>query len=204
MRVKHAIKKIVALAGGATMLGATVMGALAASDLTEWKDIFIKDGQWTGGHIVLGANAKTEDVIAAVGLAATLQEWAVTEEPVEVEGTIEVEGGVTEEMNLGSDLATEIGTLDDSDVSVLEDSTFDWEGENYDYYTELVLGSGAKVTTSLIEDDDDYGADVVLTVEPGAIEYKYVIDDSTFNISQISSSKPLEIEFLGQDLKITD
>ncbi|MCD6589660.1 hypothetical protein J7K74_00535, partial [Candidatus Woesearchaeota archaeon] len=204
MRVKHAIKKIVALAGGATMLGATVMGALAASDLTEWKDIFIKDGQWTGGHIVLGANAKTEDVIAAVGLAATLQEWAVTEEPVEVEGTIEVEGGVTKDLQYDTGLADGIGsTLDDSDISVLEDSTFDWEGENYDYHTEVVLTNNAKVTTSLVEDNDDYDGDPVIIFDAESVKYKYVIDDVNFNISQISSTKPLEIEFLGQKLKIT-
>ncbi len=209
MKVKKVVKKIAALAGGATMLGATIMGALAVSDLASWKDMFIQDGQWTGGHIVLGANAKTEDVIAAVGLAATLQQWAVTKEPVQG-GTVTVEGGVTENFDLGTPLndATAFGSsLDDNDVSVLEDSTFDWNGTNYDYYTQVVFTNGARATTSLYEGDRDFGGDPVLVFEPSSVEYDFIIDDANFGNTQIdgiSPDYPLEVPFLGMDIKITD
>ena len=66
----RAIKKRVALATGATMLGATVMGAMAA-DLANYPAPFV-DGCSFSGAIVVGDNAAAEDVIGAVDISSTL------------------------------------------------------------------------------------------------------------------------------------
>ena len=72
MRFQKAIKKIMALGTGATMMGATVMGAFAAADLTNYPAPFIKDGKFTG-VLVVGDRAAAEDVIGVSDIAVSLQ-----------------------------------------------------------------------------------------------------------------------------------
>ncbi|MEM4337028.1 MAG: S-layer protein, partial [Candidatus Woesearchaeota archaeon] len=71
MEVKKAIKKVVALAAGATMMGATVFSALAA-DLSQYPAPFVKDGKFDA-FIVVGDKAAAEDVVGAVDIGASLQ-----------------------------------------------------------------------------------------------------------------------------------
>ncbi len=52
MNVKKTIRKIVALGTGATMVGATVMGALAVTSLADYPEPFVKDGQFNGKIVV--------------------------------------------------------------------------------------------------------------------------------------------------------
>ena len=61
MDVKKTIKKIVALGAGATMVGATIMGATAA--LEDYPGAWMSDGQFDG-KIVVGTDAATSDVLA--------------------------------------------------------------------------------------------------------------------------------------------
>jgi S-layer protein (TIGR01564 family) len=61
MEVKKAIKRIVALAAGATMLGATMFSALAAADLANYPAPFVQDGKFDA-FIVVGDKAAAEDV----------------------------------------------------------------------------------------------------------------------------------------------
>src|SRR3989338_4848960 len=71
MRVKKAIKKIAALGAGISMVGATMLGAMAA-DLSSYPDLFIKDGQFNGA-IVVGDKAAAEDVVGSIDIATSLQ-----------------------------------------------------------------------------------------------------------------------------------
>lgn len=66
----RAIKKIVALATGATMVGATIMGAMAA-DLADYPAPYV-DGCTFSGAIVVGESAAAEDVVGAVDVASAL------------------------------------------------------------------------------------------------------------------------------------
>ena len=61
MGFKKVIKRIVALGTGASMVGATLMGAMAA-DLAHYPNQFIKDGKFTG-VLVVGDKAAAEDVL---------------------------------------------------------------------------------------------------------------------------------------------
>ena len=92
MNVKKAIKKVVALGAGLTMIGATIMGATAL-DLSDYPQPFVQNGLFSG-KIVVGTNAKTADVLGAIDIAAKLQGDAKA--PVEVGSSTSsvVTGGV--------------------------------------------------------------------------------------------------------------
>ncbi|MCH8329141.1 MAG: S-layer protein [Nanoarchaeota archaeon] len=90
MEFKKAIKRIVALGTGASMVGATIFGAMAA-DLADYPSQYIKDGKFTG-VLVVGDKAAAEDVIGVSDIAVSLQ-FAATK-PVSVTGgaTLSAEG----------------------------------------------------------------------------------------------------------------
>lgn len=68
---KNAIKRIAAIGLGTVMLGATVFSAVAA-DLKDYPAPFVNNGVFNG-EIVVGADAKTADVVGAIDIAASLQ-----------------------------------------------------------------------------------------------------------------------------------
>ena len=76
MKLKKAIKKIVALGADMTMLGASVFGAMAAN-LNTYPEPFIQDGVFNG-IIVVGDSAAASDVIGSVDIATSLQFSAST------------------------------------------------------------------------------------------------------------------------------
>ena len=71
MRVRKAIQKIAAFGTGMSLVGATLMGAMAA-DLGDYPSPFVKDGQFDA-VIVVGDKAAAEDVVGAVDIGASLQ-----------------------------------------------------------------------------------------------------------------------------------
>jgi hypothetical protein len=77
MRFSKAIKRIIALGAGATMLGATLGGAMAAADLSNYPAPFIQDGKFNG-VLVIGDKAAAEDVIGVSDIAVSLQASATT------------------------------------------------------------------------------------------------------------------------------
>ncbi len=77
MKFGKTIKRIVALGAGATMLGATLGGAMAAADLSNYPAPFIKDGK-LNGVLVIGNEAAAEDVIGVSNVLAGLQVAAAT------------------------------------------------------------------------------------------------------------------------------
>src|SRR3990170_3703799 len=89
MEFKKTIKRISALGIGASMVGATLFGAMAA-DLANYPSQYIKDGKFAG-VLVVGDKAAAEDVIGVSDIAVSLQ-FAATK-PVTVTST----GGVTAE-----------------------------------------------------------------------------------------------------------
>lgn len=145
MNVKKAIKKIVALGAGLTMIGATIMGATA--DLGDYPSPFVQNGLFSG-KIVVGVGASTSDVLGAIDISASLQAAAKT--GVDVEGTTPtttVSGGVlledssNQDFNWGEYLSG--STIDDTEFPVLlaEGTLEDDDGEEFDYDQEIVVGN---------------------------------------------------------------
>lgn len=77
MKLKKTIKRVVALGIGATMMGATILGATAAADLADYPSPFIKDGKFDG-KIVVGNDAKVDDVVGSIDIATSLQYASTT------------------------------------------------------------------------------------------------------------------------------
>ena len=80
---RNAVRKIAAVGAGASMVGATILGA-AAQDLSEYPAPFVQDGKFNA-ILVIGENAKTIDVVGATSIATSLQ--FVSTEEVSVGGT---------------------------------------------------------------------------------------------------------------------
>ncbi|MBL7056566.1 hypothetical protein ISS07_06650 [Candidatus Woesearchaeota archaeon] len=83
MRFKQTIKRITALGVGASMVGATIFGAMAA-ELSQYPSQYIQDGKFAG-VMVVGDKAAAEDVIGVSDIAVSLQ-FAATK-PADSAGT---------------------------------------------------------------------------------------------------------------------
>ncbi|MBN1377194.1 S-layer protein [Candidatus Woesearchaeota archaeon] len=207
MKVKNAIKKIVALATGATMLGATVMGAMAM-DLSEYPEPFVVDGVYEG-NIVLGSTAMVDDVISAVDIAASLQRDATIETPISG-GSVGMTGesvlieGSASDLNFGdalSDIEDKL-TKDDfptilADGTVEDDSTDD----EFDYDQEIHIGGDSVTFGPLDEEDYMVNTDLASNEIPvlyidmsSGAAYTVVVDfDDEVNVSGLDDSETITI-----------
>ena len=127
MEVKKTVKKIIALGAGATMVGATLMSAMAASyTLDQYPMPFVKDGKFDA-LIVVGKNAMTQDVIGAVDISASLQfamkqtkTVSTGKSEVVIDKGIKIKGTGNELLNYGEYIGNvEVTPLDDADLPQL-------------------------------------------------------------------------------------
>jgi hypothetical protein len=194
------MKKLVA----AILTALMALSPLAlAADLGDYPG-FLGDDGVLDVYVVVGADAATADVVGAVDLAARLA--AESYVMVAAGGGVSVAGGKSDQVNLGHEVAQDLKTtLDDDDIAGLQDSTITFDGDTYNMHDEVVLGgtsSGLKFQTSISGNDDKYQDNVYLEVGRGELAYYYVFDES-INLTKVSATVPLEIEFLGSSLEIT-
>ncbi len=211
MKIRQTIKKAVALGTGALMLGATILGASATSNVSDYPSAFIKDGK-VNAKIVVGEKAMVSDVVGAIDIAADLQSKAVSKTTISTGGNaVSVSGGKTEESNVDSDLSSEFGVLDNSDIKALFDGTvsidINADAEDFDA-KETINVSTVSVETGLTSTspDEKFEDKVFLEVPKDSVRYRYTFTDALNNghfISNATSDDPVEIDFLGKNLKIT-
>ena len=121
MNVRKGIKKIFALGVGITMLGATLLGA-GAADLGAYPNQYIKDGHFDG-LMVVGAKAKTADVLGIVDIATSLQYASKVEKSVTDSGTTGLSGDVymvgssSEMLEIGDALGEVKSTITGEDIA---------------------------------------------------------------------------------------
>lgn len=142
----RAIKKIVALATGATMLGATIMGAMAA-DLADYPAPYVTGCDFSGA-IVVGESAAAEDVVGAIDIASSLAVSGTSTTTTGTETTITISGEAekieasSDNLNIGDNI-TEVKTvpLDDDDLpTILAQGTFQADdGDDFDYKQKLTF-----------------------------------------------------------------
>ena len=89
--MRKEIKKIVALGIGASMMGATILGAAAAADLVNYPAPFITSGKFSG-VLVVGDQAAAEDIIGISDIAMSLQYSATTSAGTTNIGAVSVSG----------------------------------------------------------------------------------------------------------------
>tara|TARA_B100000315_G_scaffold259833_1_gene317560 strand:- start:11478 stop:14069 length:2592 start_codon:yes stop_codon:yes gene_type:complete len=207
MEFKKAIKRIVALGTGASMVGATLFGAMAA-DLAQYPNQFIQDGKFTG-VLVVGDKAAAEDVIGVSDIAVSLQFAATT--PAEASAASEAASGdawkvgtSTKILEISEDLADSAGNkretlrnittfIDDSELDALASGTIsNGKGDApYDQYFYL-LGPGTDRTIEsgyvvYLEDDADVTADF-LYFKTGTEIGRYLLEFTTALESDVDDS----------------
>lgn len=189
------IRKIASGAIGLLMTGASLMGAaLAVNDLST----LATDFQANNTLVVVGADAKTSDVVGAINIAAKVAQHGATGGAAAT-----VAGASTEEIPLENTLGATFGTLKDNDISVLKDTKVTWADEEVDV-EETITVADVKVEAS--DTDKDFGENVFLGTDASSdsIVYSYDIDDDDFNYSAVSDDDELSIELLGKDIVITE
>jgi len=157
------MKKIGTIFAAATLVGATLTGAIAA-DLKDLPAPFVKDGK-ADVTIVVGASAATADVLGSIDIASALQAASVTTETVTVAGSksstvadgakVETSGN---SLLLNEDLDAVEASFDDSDLpELLADGIVTEEDDNndFDYTQELALGADIQVEFDADDTDMD-------------------------------------------------
>lgn len=204
LKAKNAIKRVAAISAGASLVGATMMGAVAAQDLGDYPMPFIGEDGSLDGLVVVGADAASSDVVGAAELVSTLTQAAVTTTPGT--STVSVTGGKAEDINIGEALnaADAFGStgLDDDDLDGFQDTAIDFDDSTYNVHDEVVLGTGFTVHSSLTASDDDYADNVAIELPKGTLSYYYVFDE-VIDMTGASTTEPVEINFLGRMIEIT-
>lgn len=200
MNVKKAVKRIAALAAGATMVAATIAGA-TAMDLSNYPAPFIQNGVFNG-KIVIGKTAKVSDVLGAIDIAASLQAAAKTPvstggstQTVTVDGGVEIKQGSTD-LNLGDTLNSlhNSGRYSEDDFpTLLKSGTLeDNDGTDYDYDQYLYVGN-AQVKFG--QDDKQTGDDPNYYLDWDGASSPYLtfeVDfDDDVNVSALTDSEQI-------------
>ncbi|MEM4369040.1 MAG: hypothetical protein QXU88_01800, partial [Candidatus Woesearchaeota archaeon] len=211
---------MVALGTGLAMLGATAFGALAA-DLSQYPSpLFVKDGQFDA-FFVVGANAKTDDVLGAIEVATSLQTVAVKKKTIQTTTQVSVPTGVQikrtgNQLTYGKYLNDVQNTaLDETDLpSLLADGKYDdTEGEtdnSVTYTQELFFPAGNGQLLFFQDDDDMPIAQPTLFLDKKVL-YNYTLefdeeveyDNSTASNAQ-DDIEDTVLEILGNKYTITD
>jgi hypothetical protein len=213
-----AIKKIIALGLGATMVGATMFGASAAASLSQYPAPFIKDGKFTG-TLVVGDNAAAQDVVGVSDIAASLQ-YAASKKAGTASGasTVSVEGDAYQ-FEKGSDrlgfFEPISGTSSDAirqtltkdDLKALADGTF--KGKSTETYSQKIDGPlNATVVWETYSDANDDPAIYLKFPAGQQINYKLsfnagVASDITASTGRLEDFENNKISILGKEYTVT-
>jgi len=222
MEIKRAIKKIFALGTGATMVGATVLGAMAAADLGNYPVPFVEGGVYNAVSVV-GANAKAADSIgvADVLLGLSYVEGAAastTTATTTLEGdTYKIAKG-TDVLNLYEYLSSAAGgngelengplsKITSSELNALADGSITNEKGTYTYAQKINLPTAAKVNYTIDSDQSDDPA-LYLWFPSTTTAYEYTLSFGSPLRSDIDDSSDFDdldnkkISMLGKEYTI--
>lgn len=95
-----------------------------------------------------------------------------------------------------------IMSFDNKDLDKLFSGEIEFNNDNYDVKEYIYISPDAIIETSI--SDEDFGADPYMVLAAkNAIKYKYYFKDA-IDMTEISEDEPLEIDFLGQPIKIIE
>lgn len=194
MKVKKMAKRILAVGAGATMLGATVMGAMAA-DLSEYPNMFVSDGVFNG-LMVVGENAASVDNLAMTDIAASMKYSAGTTAAVSVSGDAWMVESGTDELEFGETIGPATGGvvdfLDDEDLAALADGELTSSKGTFKY-EQFLHFDRATINTTYEEDDDDVTADFVKIADNRQFA-RYEMNFLSAAKSDIDASESFELD----------
>ena len=189
------VKRILAVGAGATMLGATVMGAMAA-DLSEYPDMFVSDGVFNG-LLVVGENAAAVDNLAMTDIAASMKSASGSStSSVSVSGDAWLVKSGTDELEFGETVGPAsngvVDFLDEDNLAALETQELTSSKGTFKYEQFLHFDQ-AKINTSYTEDDDDV-TDLFVKVADNSMFARYQADFLTAAKSDIDSSESYKLD----------
>lgn len=213
MDVKKAIRKIVAIGTGATMVGATLFGAMATADLANYPAPFVNNGQFNA-VMVIGKESQAIDNMAMTNIATGLQ----VASGAKISGTSTATGdsvvldGGKSALYLNAAMTQ---TLGDGDLSILSDGTFtESKGihdNDMDYSQFLKIDPLGDVGVVKYQEDtekDKNDAGMLLEVPDSSTIYEYTLNfKSPVKIDHDAAKADMlasEINMLGQNFLITD
>ena len=205
MQLKKTIKKVIALGTGAAMVGATIMGAMAA-DLSAYPAPFITDGKFDG-VIVVGDTAAASDVIGAVDIATSLQFNAKTSSVISTGGGVSLEGdswkvgtsSIFLEMAnsdnasgsiIGENVRDIMTFIGKEELGALADGKFSTNEGEYAYSQYLYFDEANDAQNELVkyvENEDDESADFFF-VKSGSQIGKYKLEFGSPAESDVTTS----------------
>lgn len=209
MKLRKTIKKIVALGMGASMVGATMLGA-AAYDLNDFPRPFVMGSQFNG-YLVVGDNAAAQDVIGVSDVAMALQYATVpkttTGSGVTVEGdAFHYEKG-SDKLNMYQELSTIRSTLTNEDLKALADGSF--RGKNTQTYTQRIKAPVSGQVGHHVYDDYDDDPQLYLKFNRNTEILNYRLNFGTAPASKVDSGGKLtdfednKISILGKEFTMT-
>ena len=225
MEIKRAIRKIIALGTGATMVGATVLGAMAAADLGSYPAPFVEDSTFNAVSIV-GANAKAAD---SIGVADILLGLAYVEGAVvsETTATTTLEGDAykisksSDALNLFEYLSADsgtsgdelvngpVGTVTKSELNALADGSITNEKGTFTYNQYIIMPENASIVYDVDSDVSDDPA-LYLKFVDASLGYLYRLSFASALKSDIDSADDFDdldnkkISLLGKEFTIID
>ena len=222
MKLSKTIKRIAAVGAGATMLGATVLGAMAAY-LSEYpKPMFIKDGKFDG-LIVIGADADTQDMLGAMDIISSLQAVAVgasgtTSATVETVGDVYQFARASNKLNIGESMNDIRSTIDKAQLPIVlaDGSLTTAKGSKYEYEQEIKIPSTSSAMTFFTDKDYENEKPVVgikISRNSDVLSYNLTFNkNAESSVGSSTSSDPdglidlddRQIEILGEKYDIID
>ncbi len=204
MNVKKAIKRVVALGTGAALMGATVLGAMAA-DLADFPAPFVKNGAFDA-MIIVGQSAQPADVIGAVDIATTLQ-YEMKQQTTTSSGSVTAVtlSGDSFEVKKNKDILTMneyLGQVEDklesTHLSALAGGEF--MDEDYSEYLRIPSISG-KVQYMENPDTDEIGTFMTYTNDGEIYTYELELDSSVSTTETAIVDEKITI--LGKEYTVT-
>ncbi len=191
MNTNKLFKKITAVATGATMLGATMMGALAA-DLNEYPDMFV-DGGTFNGYIVIGDNAKSADTAAAIDITNSMfLSGSDSESTVTViEGDSWLAETSSNFLEVGESLDDIESYLSDSELDALADGEVANSKGTAEFEQYLYLNPDGNSPTVAFQEEDDV-LDYLYLIENNDMFAKYEVEFTTALESDIDDNDRYE------------
>jgi hypothetical protein len=196
MKIKRMVKRLFAVASGATMLGATAMGALAA-DLNNYPNDFVTDGTFDG-FFVVGEAAASVDNLAMTDIAASMKVAGGGSSSVTVSGDAWMVGTSAKKFELSNTNSTVTGEqirdiesfISKGELGALADGSYNAGGTGSSYQQYLYFDTANNDQNEIVkyvENDKDVTADFFF-VKNGESIGEYVLEFSSAPESTIQNT----------------
>jgi len=220
MKAIQAVKKMVALGMGLTMVGATIFGASAAK-LSDYPAPFVVNGTPASNlAVIVGDQADGADVIGAVDIIQSLQSMAVVKSAgagtgpsqLVVEGDAVEIGSTSDLLEIGESLGDVRETLTEVDLDMLKGGQIvtDKGSTEYNQYLRLPInGSVAYHGAVIFAEDERDRVGHYLFLNDGNLVFQWELEfeeglESAIEGDDLKDLEDEDITILGQPFVLVD